>query len=488
MNTLRARLLGSYALVIGICLAIIALALFVILRNSPLPARQEFLRLNAIARANLPAIVAPLSGGEEEFAGRLHTIAEGNDIRILVAEPDGTVFFDSAGHLESGDSLQLQLNRGAAFGGNSPRGEPLGEGSFSDANGQEWLFVATIPRGRGEQALIIFAAPRSNLPVLTIFGVNMLRPLLQAGLIAFFASIVLAVLISGSVARPLQRIALAAAAIARGDYNHKAPVRGPDEVRNLARTFNDMAAQVKLSQEAQRDFLANVTHELKTPLTSIQGFAQAILDGAERDPAHAAGIIQEEAERMHRLVEDLLDLARIESGQVVMARQHVDVAAIINAVVVRMALQAAHKKVRLEAEVGALPGTTGDGDRLAQVFTNLIDNALNHTPQGGRVSVHAEVVAGGIEVAVTDSGKGIPAADLGRIFERFYQVDKSRARGASSGAERKLGAGLGLTITKEIVEAHSGSLRVESMEGEGSTFRMWLPLPRSNDETVARRR
>jgi two-component system sensor histidine kinase ResE len=135
--------------------------------------------------------------------------------------------------------------------------------------------------------------------------------------------------------------------------------------------------------------------------------------------------------------------------------------------------------------VSELPPITGDGDRLAQVFTNLIDNALDHTPRGGRVVVSAAPVDRSVHVAVSDTGPGIPAEDLSRIFERFYQVDKSRARDADN---KKHSVGLGLTITREIVEAHGGVIRAESAEGQGTTFRLWLPLPRADDATVVRRR
>jgi signal transduction histidine kinase len=496
MNTLRGRLLGSYVLIIGLCLTIVALALFLILRDNPLPERQTMQRLSDIVRATLPTLNTPDS---REDPDALHTtlseIAEANEIRTLAVSRDGTVLFDSADRLEHGSNLTLRAE------GTSFRGQ---QGRFIEPEGQVWLYVSTPLPGRpparpeqqgsnapGEQqppssdGSILFAAPRRRLPALAIFGINLLRPLVQAGLIACFASIVLAALISGSVARPLQRIGQASGAIARGDYDHAAPVQGPKEVRNLARAFNDMIARVKQSQETQRDFLANVSHELKTPLTSIQGFSQAILDGAESDPARAARVIHDEAGRMRRMVEELLDLARIESGQVVMARQHIDLTAILNAVAERLSLRAAEKGVNLVTTVPALPNLTGDGDRLAQVFTNLIDNALDHTPQGGKVTVSAAQVDGNVHVAVSDTGDGIPAEDLSRIFERFYQVDKSRAR-ASEGVRH--GAGLGLTITREIVEAHGGVIRAESAAGHGATFRVWLPLPRSDDATVARPR
>jgi signal transduction histidine kinase len=143
-------------------------------------------------------------------------------------------------------------------------------------------------------------------------------------------------------------------------------------------------------------------------------------------------------------------------------------------------LRAEEKHIHLHHKIDAIPGITGDNDRLAQVFTNLIDNALTHTPAGGTVTISAQSVNRGVEVIVEDTGNGIPTSELGRIFERFYQVDKSRARNS------RQGTGLGLTITKEIIEAHGGTIHAESVEGRGTRFRVWLPLPRHGDETVPR--
>ena len=214
-----------------------------------------------------------------------------------------------------------------------------------------------------------------------------------------------------------------------------------------------MAEQVRASQQSQRDFLANVSHDLKTPLTSIQGFAQAITDGAAGDAEsvrRSAGVIQDEAQRMSRMVSELLDLARIESGQIVMRREPVHLNAVLRDCVDKLALRAQQTGVKLNAQVpDDLPVVLGDGDRLAQVFTNLLDNALKHTPEGGKVTLAARSLSGssivrrgktwpaGVEVSVSDTGSGIPPEDLGRIFERFYQVDKSRP------ARQRPGAGAG---------------------------------------------
>jgi signal transduction histidine kinase len=300
----------------------------------------------------------------------------------------------------------------------------------------------------------------------------------------------LAALIARSVARPLQQTAKAAEAVAEGDLDQQVPVTGPAEVRIVARAFNHMTQAVKTSQQTQRDFLANVSHDLRTPLTSIQGFSQAILDGTAATPeasTRAASIIHDEASRLTRMVHTLLDLARLESGQFRMEYANVNPADILKTVGTQLALRAEEKGITLDDQVPDLPNVTGDGDRLAQVFMNLVDNAIKHTPGGGTVTLGGELTRGqngfdGIALSVADTGEGIPQEDLSRIFERFYQVDKSRGRRKSKGA------GLGLAITREIVEAHGGHIRAESAVGLGSRFVVWLPLPRPDDTTIVRRR
>src|SRR3970282_1799538 len=192
-----------------------------------------------------------------------------------------------------------------------------------------------------------------------------------------------------------------------------------------------MSTQLQVTQQAQRDFLANVSHELKTLLTSIQGFAQAMLDGAADSPPgiqRSAKIIYAGARRLRRLVEGLLDLARLDVGLRALSRAPLDLRLVLAATVEKFGLRAKEKGVTLRGELPpALPAMVGDADRLAQVFTNLLDNALKHTPAGGSVTLSAATVPGGVEIAVNNNRPGLPPEDLQRVFERFYQVEIGRA-------------------------------------------------------------
>jgi signal transduction histidine kinase len=333
--------------------------------------------------------------------------------------------------------------------------------------------------------MLIVAAPRPTLRALLVYGNDLLTPLLKAALVGLGVSVLLAWLMSRWVTAPLRRLADAAQSVAGGHYEQQVPLEGPAEVESLAADFNQMVRRVQATQQGQRDFVANVSHELKTPLTSIDGFAQAILDGTAADreaQMHAAQVIHEESDRLTRLVDDLLDLARLDAGQMTFHRSSADLNALIARVADRLSLRAQEKGIRLENGVTGLPTVAGDGDRLAQVFTNLIDNALKHTPAGGLVRLRGEVSAGYVQVYVDDSGPGIPAEDLSRIFDRFYQVDKARRGSAGRGT------GLGLAISREIVQAHGGRLTASSAPGQGSRFTVQLPLDLSAASTISRRR
>jgi two-component system sensor histidine kinase ResE len=282
-------------------------------------------------------------------------------------------------------------------------------------------------------------------------------------------------MLSRSVADPLQQVIAAARNYPSDDLKPLEP-RGPHEVQDLTRAFNSMIERVHSSQRSQRDFVANVSHELKTPLTSIQGFAQAILDDTADTPEarkQAAQIIYNESARMHRLALDLLDLARLEAGTADLKMSTVDVGALLRGIVEKFTPQASKADVDLQVNIqNELPALIADGDRLAQVFTNLVDNALKFTPANGQVTLSAKKAGAELELSVADSGIGVESEALSRLFDRFYQVDASRSRAGGAGH----GAGLGLAIVKEIVQAHGGKIGVRSQAGHGTTFTIHLPL------------
>ena len=453
-TSLRSRLWLSYAFVITIALGIVAIVLFVFLIRNPLLSRQTQERLRTAQSL--------ITSNPEDFIDNpdsLERLTQTYGVRVLVFNSARELVFDSNPN-----------DPGLPF----PRRNLLGRNSqvTMDASGNPWLYTSSrMQNGR----LLVVAAPRPRVPLLNIFTDELLLPILEGGLIALLLSLVLAFALSRWVADPLQQVVVAARNYPKGSEEMK-PVspRGPREVQDLTRAFNSMVKRVNSTQRSQRDFVANVSHELKTPLTSVQGFAQAILDETADTPEarkQAAQIIYNEAGRMHRMALDLLDLARFEAGTADLKMSSVDMGPLLRGIIEKFALQAQKAGVHLQMDVPSdLPLLIGDGDRLAQVFTNLVDNALKYTPTNGHVTLSAANVGNEMELWITDTGAGVPDEALPHLFDRFYQADPSRAGG------EKHGAGLGLAIVQEITQAHGGRISVRSQAGHGTTFVIHLPL------------
>ena len=500
LNSLRVRLLASYAVVLLLTLAVISGALLLLLQARPVPDALILDRLavglQATMQRNLSLPPQPNIKVEDRIARVLTTAANRANFRVLVVDTTGRVLYDSKNY----DSKLVFNGAGYPLGTVIPFVETpyassdvpnisLASGTFQDHHALTWLYIRQLPAPEDpvNTPLLLFASqpPRTTLSdILRYYGPDILQPIAEAGIIGLVAALIFALLIARSVVRPLQQVANAARALSEGNLDVTAPEHGPSEVRALAAAFNQMTAQVSESQQAQRDFLANVSHDLRTPLTSIQGFSQALIDGVAGNPQsslRAATIIHDEAARMYRMVEELLDLARIEAGRFAMTRHGVPIGDVVEAVGERLALTARNKNITLLTTIApGLPVIAGDGDRLAQVFTNLADNALKHTPAGGTVTLRAQLQDNGVVVSVHDTGEGIPAKDVPHVFERFYQVDKSR--------QRRDGAGLGLAIAGQIIAAHGGRIWVESEEGVWTQFSVWLPMPNPDGSTILRRR
>ncbi len=318
--SLRTRLLLSYALVIFVCVALMGVALLFLLRDAPVQKRLVAARLTLEAATINRLLRTPLQNGAspEQILRRLQNISDRTDSRILLID-------DSSGQILADTENKLS-NQNLFMLGPPQRLNNTIFGEFNES-GTHWLYSSRQILDRRNTLEVVAALPYEAAPAFNdpIFRA-LLQPLLIALVLAFAVSIVLAILVTRSVVRPVQHVAQAAQKIAAGDYDQSVPVEGSREFKELASDFNQMTQQVRGTQQAQRDFLANVSHELKTPLTSIQGFAQAIQDGAAGDSASirkSATIIFDEATRMNRMVGELLDLARIESGQIVMRHEAV---------------------------------------------------------------------------------------------------------------------------------------------------------------------
>ncbi len=495
LTSLRTRLLLSHVLILALTIAVIGVALLFVLRSRPLLTESTSLRLVGVLQqldaTEEQGATIPDAGPTIAQRTALLRLDKRLGTRIIVASGEGVVSFDSRRMVGFGSKLNVEAQ--PYIPPEEPQNNilfPLVRGVLHNPDNSEWLFVAQAPHPNDSKAQLLFVAIRSPrlltpMEMLQYYGSDLTAPLLEAGVIGLVVALVVSLLIARSVARPLQDVAAAAEALAEGRLDQRAPVRGPGELRVLAETFNRMADEVESTQQAQREFLANVTHDLRTPLTSIQGFSQAIIEGVASNPnaaQRAARIIYEESGRLNRMVQELLDLARIEAGRLNMTRYTVALDTILHTVSENLTPRASEMGVTLTLDVAALPPIAGDSDRLMQVYTNLVDNAIKHTPQGGRITICALPQDNGVLTQVCDTGEGIPAADVPHVFDRFYQVDKSRQR------EKRDGVGLGLAITKGIVDAHSGRIWVESQEGVGTTFSAWFPALASDSSTISARR
>jgi len=284
--------------------------------------------------------------------------------------------------------------------------------------------------------------------------------LLLAGLAGVLFAAAASFFLARSIVRPIRRVAEATRALAADERHDPLPTEGSSELAALSLAFNQMTEQLAASREAERNFLLSVSHELKTPLTAIRGYAEGLADGAF-DADEAARTIVLEAGRLERLVRDLLDLARMNRAEFSVRSEPVDLGQTARQAVERHEASAREFGVELRA-TGAESWVDADHDRLLQVASNLVENAMRETPAGGSVTVSAEPG----RLVVADTGPGIPAADVPHAFERFYLYDKV-------GKDRPVGSGLGLAIVKQLATAMGGDVRVES-DPAGTTFTVSL--------------
>jgi two-component system sensor histidine kinase BaeS len=332
------------------------------------------------------------------------------------------------------------------------------EGSVS-VDGQDFLFAARNVQGKG------FVLLRPKSPSFADWW-PFLSGLLIAGAIGALLAALGSYFTARAIARPVKRVADASRSLADGVSPEPVPVEGSAELALLATSFNEMAEQLQAAREAEQNFLLSVSHELKTPLTAIRGYAEGLEEGAF-SPEEAAAVIREEARRLERLVRDLLDLARMNRREFTVHRRRIDLAQIARDAVQRHEVEARACGVELEASGPEPAPAEADPDRVLQVLSNLVENALRSTPPGGVVRVQA---APGV-LEVEDTGVGIAPEDLPHAFDRFYLYD----RYDTNPDGHRIGSGLGLAIVRELCERMGGSVQVRSSLGRGTTFTVRLP-------------
>ena len=463
--SLRLRLFRSYALLVILFLFIVAGVVALLLRG--LVDNSALSGLDNMTRPISVELIALIRGNVtlQQVAASLQEQADKNGAYIILTDASGNIVRQLV-PLQPQALQPIQVAPGVF-----PQDVTSAlKGKITDADGKTYLYAAYPINRQNSQFIsvntLLLVIPRPG--ILAVLKTIILPFLVAAGL-ALVCSLLAAILMARAIYRPLAKVTTAAEQMANGDYSQRIKPEGPKEIKALAESFNRMTENVEQAQLRLRHFVADVSHELRSPLTSIQGFAQALLDGTAADDAtklKAAQIIDEESRRLRHQVDELLELSRMQSNQINFRKERVNISETLERCTEILAVQAKQKQVTLElkAEPGLI--VTGDNDTLEQVFINLLDNAIKNSPAGGKVNITSGQSEGKFaKVTVADEGPGIHPDHLAHVFERFYQVPGART-----------GVGLGLTIAKEIVIGHQGTITIESSPGEGARFTVTLPL------------
>jgi signal transduction histidine kinase len=309
-----------------------------------------------------------------------------------------------------------------------------------------------------------------GLTALQLLSTEIGRFFVMGALLAVLVAIILTFFISRRILAPIKSLTIASERLGKGDFSQRVKIDEKGELGELASTFNLMAQDLERDKKLRRDMVADIAHELRSPLTNVRGYLEAIRDGVITPDEKTIGTIYDETMLLSRLVHDLQDLSLAETGQLKLYCQPENVDDLVTQAVTAIMAKASTKDISMSVELPEdLPPVFIDIQRIKQVLLNLLTNALAHTPAAGSITISATEVGGNVAISVADTGEGIPAEDLPIIFERFHRVDKSRTRATG-------GTGLGLTIAKYFVEAHNGTINAQSELGKGSTFTFTVPV------------
>lgn len=366
---------------------------------------------------------------------------------LVLADDSGRVIYDGTNGAIAETSLSPAI---------------LGKGIPLEANGQT---VGYLLPAKGPNELA--------------FEEQLNRSILYAGLAAGVVAIVLGALLTRAIMRPLSIVEEGARRIADGDLSHRVRVNSRDEIGDLARQFNEMAEALQRQESLRRAMVADIAHELRTPLTVIRGQVEALQDNIFELSQENIQPIHDQVLLLGRLVEDLRELALAEAGALPMERIPVALYDVVRRAVAAFQQRAGEQGVNIHTQLQAeVPAIEGDPQRIEQVLANLLSNAMRYTPSGGSVTIKLTADSHWAYISVTDTGSGIAPEDLPYVFDRFYRADAARAKATG-------GSGLGLSIAKQIVEAHGGAITVQSSLGVGTTFTVRLPIMRDGAKSAA---
>lgn len=406
------------------------------------------------------------NGGWTGVQGRIDSWFHPANLRVLIADSSGRIVGDTAGELLGEDVSKLGIDNPIPI---VVSGEEVGMICILSSPG--------VWGGRGGMVTRGLAGLTDVAEQEFLNRFN--RSLRIASIVAGVVAIVLGLVLTRQITSPVRALTRGVGHIARGDFGHRVNVSTDDEVGELAQSFNSMAASLEKNEQERRRLMADIAHELRTPLSVIEGMVDGILDGVFEPNRENLMLIKGETALLARHVADLRDISLAESGQLKLEFMPTDIAELVQRKVAQAEVEAREKDIQLGVDaLPKLPRVNVDPGRIEQVVANLLSNAIRHTPRGGSIGVtvcqtddarRTDGKGRRLMVSVSDTGEGIPAEHQAHVFDRFYRVDEARSRRAG-------GAGLGLAIVKYIVEAHGGRVGVESEPGKGSTFFFTLPL------------
>lgn len=473
MNRLWVQLTLAFTLVVLVAVGIIAV---LINRTTDIEFRQYITRSGMQASGSGMQLLVAYYEQKDSWAGVEDLLGEG----VSIIMPPGMPMMPYMDRRPDRPGAQVDVLLADAAG--KVIYDSAGKDMGKHLSSREKTRALSITRGDKEvigYLLLSLPAARDRLGSLERqFLDRMERILLIGAALAVGLGLIIGLLLSRSLTAPLQRLASAARAVAGGDLEHQVKAEGSAEMAKVAQAFNEMTTALANSERQRQNMVADVAHELRTPLSVVQGNLQAILDDVyDLDKAEVSRLY-DETRLLSRLVDDLRELALADAGQLSLNLQRIDVTQVAATTVESLSLAAQAHEITLTAQMPAdLDPAQADPDRVAQVLRNLLINALHHTPIKGTITVTASQTADEVQIAITDTGEGIASEDLPCIFDRFWRADRSRARN-----DRWAGSsGLGLSVAQSLVEAQGGRIWAESELGIGSTFYFTLPLPVKTD-------
>jgi two-component system sensor histidine kinase BaeS len=485
--SLRAKLVLSYLAVTLGAILMLSIVVSIAIQNSFANSqREQFLNQTENLTQNLGLVYASI-GSWDRIPLAFVIQTEGPTL-LTVVDSSGGVVYGSQNKflfLSNDDEAAMSQALQQALHGQTVQGNFQSSSDDGSFNGM-YIAMPVYNGGQSNEAIVgaIFMAqpqryPEGYSPYDFLTNVN--QAILISGFIATLVVVIISLFLVRRLTRPLASLTAAAEQMRRGDYSRRVePPRSQDELGRLSQSFNQMAetiesdiTELRRQEQLRRDLLANIAHDLATPLTAIQGFSEALGDDVISDPAarqETAQLIAREVQRMRRLVADMQQMTSLESGRVRLDLAPLDIHGLVDETLAVIGPECEQAGIALRNEIDPrTPLVLADSDRVTQVLLNLLDNARRHTPSGGTISVGAQLRDRMLSVWVSDSGTGIDPTDLPLIFERFYRADRSRT--GTTG-----GSGLGLAIVKAIIEAHGGIISAESAPGQGTRVTFNLPL------------